>query len=88
VAGEAYRLTARHVLDIMFNKFQLMAHLAALRKYLLLGQVCSPPPKRSSTSMIGKRRLVNKSSDSEVREKVENTNMTDCISSLNSIKNQ
>jgi hypothetical protein len=39
VAGEAYRLTARHVLDIMFNKFNLMAHLAALRKYLLLGQV-------------------------------------------------
>lgn len=38
VAGEAYRLTARHVLDIMFNKFHLMAHLAALRKYLLLGQ--------------------------------------------------
>jgi hypothetical protein len=46
VAGEAYRLTARHVLDIMFNKFNLMAHLAALRKYLLLGQVTDGVPIR------------------------------------------
>ena len=36
--GTLYRSTARHVLDIMFGKFQLMAHLGALRKYLLLGQ--------------------------------------------------
>ena len=35
---QLYTLTARHVLDIMFNKFQLRAHLAALRKYMLLGQ--------------------------------------------------
>jgi len=36
--GSLYRSTARHVLDIMFGKFQLMAHMGALRKYLLLGQ--------------------------------------------------
>jgi len=35
---QLYTLTARHVLDIMFNKFRLMSHLAALRKYMLLGQ--------------------------------------------------
>jgi len=38
LAGEAFRQTGQHVLDIMFNKFKFMAHLAALRKYLLLGQ--------------------------------------------------
>ena len=31
---QLYTLTARHVLDIMFNKFQLMSHLAALRYYI------------------------------------------------------
>ena len=36
--GQLYGVTARHVLDIMYGKFQLMAHLAALRKYMLLGQ--------------------------------------------------
>jgi len=38
VVGEAYRAAARHVLDVMYGKFQLMAHLTALRKFLLLGQ--------------------------------------------------
>ncbi|XP_023329141.1 gamma-tubulin complex component 3 homolog [Eurytemora carolleeae] len=38
VAGDAFRQTGQHVLDIMFNKFKFMSHLAALRKYLLLGQ--------------------------------------------------
>jgi len=38
VAGDAFRQTGQHVLDIMFKKFKLMSHLAALRKYLLLGQ--------------------------------------------------
>ena len=36
--GTLYRTTARHVLDVMFGKFRLMDHMAALRKYLLLGQ--------------------------------------------------
>ena len=35
---QLYTCTARHVLDIMYGKFQLMSHLAALRKYMLLGQ--------------------------------------------------
>ena len=35
---QLYNLTSRHVLDIMYAKFQLMSHLAALRKYMLLGQ--------------------------------------------------
>jgi len=36
--GEAYRAASRHVLDIMCTKFRLLDHLAALRKFLLLGQ--------------------------------------------------
>ena len=36
--GHLYRSTARYVLDVMFGKFQLMAHMGALRKYMLLGQ--------------------------------------------------
>jgi len=36
--GHLYRSTARHVLDVMFGKFQLMGHMGALRKYMLLGQ--------------------------------------------------
>ena len=36
--GHPYMSTARHVSDIMFGKFQLMAHMGALRKYMLLGQ--------------------------------------------------
>jgi len=36
--GQLYNVTSRHVLDIMYGKFQLMSHLAALRKYMLLGQ--------------------------------------------------
>ena len=39
VAGDAFRQTGQHVVGIMFSKFRLMSHLAALRKYLLLGQV-------------------------------------------------
>ena len=35
---DLYNCTARHVLNVMFGKFQLMSHLAALRKYMLLGQ--------------------------------------------------
>jgi len=35
---QLYNCTARHVMDIMYGKFQLMSHLAALRKYMLLGQ--------------------------------------------------
>ena len=38
VVGEAWGATSRHLLDIMFDKFQLMGHMAALRKYLLLRQ--------------------------------------------------
>eukprot|EP00088_Acartia_fossae_P006660 TRINITY_DN13076_c0_g1_i1.p1 TRINITY_DN13076_c0_g1~~TRINITY_DN13076_c0_g1_i1.p1 ORF type:complete len:818 (+),score=159.85 TRINITY_DN13076_c0_g1_i1:251-2455(+) len=38
VAGDAFKQMGQHVLDIMFNKFHFMSHLAALRKYLLLGQ--------------------------------------------------
>jgi len=38
VAGDAFRQTGQHVVGIMFSKFKLMSHLAALRKYLLLGQ--------------------------------------------------
>jgi len=38
VAGDAFKQMGQHVLDIMFNKFNFMSHLAALRKYLLLGQ--------------------------------------------------
>merc|ERR1712142_375059 len=36
--GQLYKSTARHVLDVMFGKFQLMDHMGALRKYMLLGQ--------------------------------------------------
>ena len=38
VVGEAWRAASKHVLDVMCDKFQLLAHLAALRKFLLLGQ--------------------------------------------------
>lgn len=30
-----HNVTFRHVLDVMYGKFQLMSHLAALRKYML-----------------------------------------------------
>ena len=33
-----YRSSARYVLDVMFGKFQLMAHMGTLRNYMLLGQ--------------------------------------------------
>ena len=36
--GQLYNVTSCHMLDIMYGKFQLMSHLAALRKYMLLGQ--------------------------------------------------
>jgi gamma-tubulin complex component 3 len=36
--GAAWRAASRHVMDVMCEKFQLLAHLGALRKYLLLGQ--------------------------------------------------
>jgi len=35
---QLYKSTSMHVLDVMFGKFQLMAHMGALRKYMLLGQ--------------------------------------------------
>lgn len=38
VVGEAWRAASKHVLDVMCDKFHLLAHLAALRKILLLGQ--------------------------------------------------
>ena len=38
MVGEAWGATSRHFLDTMFNKFQLMGNMAALRKYLLLRQ--------------------------------------------------
>ena len=31
-------ITSKHVLDVMFTRFKLLEHMAALRKYLLLGQ--------------------------------------------------
>jgi len=38
VMEEAYKCTSKHLLDVMFTKFQLLEHMRALRKYLLLGQ--------------------------------------------------
>jgi len=35
---QLYKSTSMHVLDVMFGKFQLMDHMGALRKYMLLGQ--------------------------------------------------
>ncbi|KAJ3079209.1 Gamma-tubulin complex component 3 [Quaeritorhiza haematococci] len=34
----AYRLTSSRLLDILFNKFKLMDHLLAIKRYMLLGQ--------------------------------------------------
>ena len=55
---------SRHVLDVMFEKFQLLAHLGALRKFLLLGQgdimrlTLNPEPYRTLVYPVPPRYLL------------------------------
>ncbi|KAI8900737.1 Spc98 family-domain-containing protein [Globomyces pollinis-pini] len=36
--GEAYQISTKHLLNILFNRYNLVQHLSALKSYLLLGQ--------------------------------------------------
>jgi gamma-tubulin complex component 3 len=36
--NNAYRITSRHLLNILYNRYKLIDHMKALKRFLLLGQ--------------------------------------------------